>query len=85
MKRHYKILLIMLMLILLIYVSNITSIPNSIIIFQGEKVNFRTVAGIGFSGNEGYYAVTASSNASSKIEDSSNEVGKTNYIVNLFR
>ena len=42
----FQTILIISLLILLAYVTNITSIPNSIILFQNEELNFKTIAGI---------------------------------------
>ena len=46
MKNLKRILLIIFLLITLIYVTNITSIPDSVILFKGEKLNLPTIAGI---------------------------------------
>ena len=45
-KNFVAILLILILLVLLCYASNITSIPNSIILFQNEDFTVRTMAGI---------------------------------------
>ena len=45
-KNFVAILLILILLVLLGYASNITSIPNSIILFQNEDFTVRTMAGI---------------------------------------
>ena len=41
-----KILLILFLLIILIYVSCITSLPDSILLFKGENVNLNTILGL---------------------------------------
>ncbi|MDO5555304.1 MAG: SpoIVB peptidase S55 domain-containing protein [Clostridia bacterium] len=46
MKIIRKILLIVFLLILLIYVTNITAIPKNIILFKGEELNLATIFGI---------------------------------------
>ena len=46
MKNLKRILLIIFLLIILIYVTNITSIPDSVILFKGEELNLPTIAGI---------------------------------------
>ena len=46
MKNIRKILLILFLLIILAYVTNITSIPDSIILFKGEKLNLGTILGV---------------------------------------
>lgn len=46
-KKNLKYLIILAMLsILLAYVTNITSIPNSLILFENEELNLRTIFGI---------------------------------------
>ena len=45
-KSFLKIFLVIFLLIILAYVTNITSIPNSIILFQGENLNLGTILGI---------------------------------------
>lgn len=46
MNRLKKFFIIIISLIIYVYVCNITLLPSNIIIFQGEDVNLRTVAGI---------------------------------------
>lgn len=46
MKIFKRILLITFLLILLIYITNITSIPDSIILFKGEELDLATVFGV---------------------------------------
>lgn len=46
MKILKRIILILFLLIILVYVTNITSIPDSIILFKGEELNLGTVFGI---------------------------------------
>ena len=41
-----QIILILTLLIILAYVTNITSIPDSIILFQNEELDLETIAGI---------------------------------------
>ena len=74
--------IISILLILLIYVSNITSIPNKIILFEGEGLNLKTVWGLRINSQSNktnqYEVIEASTNAIS------NKVGKTNLKVSLF-
>ena len=42
----FQTILILILLIILAYVTNITSIPNSIILFQNQELNLQTIAGI---------------------------------------
>lgn len=46
MKTFKKILLILFLSLILIYVSNLSSIPNNIILFEGENLNIPTLFGI---------------------------------------
>ena len=46
MKKIRKIILLAFLLVLLIYVTNITSIPSSIVLFEGENLNLETVIGV---------------------------------------
>ena len=41
-----KFILIFFLLILLVYATNITSIPNQIILFEGESLNIQTILGV---------------------------------------
>ena len=42
----FQVILILLLIIILAYVTNITSIPNSIILFQDDEISLQTIAGI---------------------------------------
>lgn len=54
---------IIFLLILLVYVTNITSIPENIILFRGEKLNLQTVFGIKIAEkNNSYEIIQTSSN-----------------------
>lgn len=46
MKTFKKILLILFLSLILIYISNLSSIPNNIILFEGENLNIPTIFGI---------------------------------------
>lgn len=46
MKKMKKIIIICILIVIYIYVCNITLLPSSIIIFEGESLNLKTVAGI---------------------------------------
>lgn len=46
-KKNLKYLIILVMLVILLaYVTNITSIPNSLILFENEELNLKTILGI---------------------------------------
>ena len=42
----FQVTLILLLVIMLVYVTNITSIPDSIILFQDDKLNLETIGGV---------------------------------------
>lgn len=46
MKKISKILIVAISIIIYIYVCNITLLPSNVIVFKGEELNFRTIAGI---------------------------------------
>lgn len=46
MKNYRKIVLILFMLVVLIYVTNITSVPNNIVLFKGEKLELDALFGL---------------------------------------
>lgn len=56
MKTFKKILLILFLCLILIYVSNLTAIPNNLILFQGEQLNIPTLFGINISPKQTYQA-----------------------------
>ena len=80
MKIIRRIFLILILLIILAYVTNITSIPDSIILFQGESLELGTLFGIYINEvKDNYKAVQASSTI-----ESSEKVEKKNITISLF-
>lgn len=75
-----RIFLILILLIILAYVTNITAIPDSIVLFQGENLELGTIFGVYINevGNN-YETVQASS-----IIENSNKVEKKNMTISLF-
>ncbi len=69
-----KVFIISFLLILLMYIVNITNLPDSIILFQGEKYNVRTVLGLNIETLQ----------ASAHLEDGIQTVGRLDYKLNLF-
>lgn len=69
-----KIFIIGFLLIILVYVTNITTMPDSIILFQGEKYNLKTVLGLNIDTLQ----------ASANLEDGIQTIGKLDYKLNLF-
>ena len=80
MKIIRRIFLILALLIILAYVTNITAIPNNIILFQGESLNLGTTFGIWVNDvSDEYNTIEASSSIGS-----SNKVEKKNVVISLF-
>ena len=84
-KKIRSILLILFFLVLYVYVCNITLLPDSIVVFQGEEVNFKTLYGLKInarSGNYGQYnAMQTATNLSEKVSDN---IGTVNLSLDLF-
>lgn len=53
MKNAKKILLILILFIILVYVTNISSIPNNLILMEGEELKLKTILGLSISDNNG--------------------------------
>ncbi len=75
-----RIFLILILLIILAYVTNITAIPDSIVLFQGENLELGTIFGI-YINEAGNNQETVQ--ASSTIENS-NKVEKKKMTISLF-
>lgn len=74
MKRIFlKTCLILFLLILLVYVTNITAIPNSIVLFQGEELNLGIVLGVILKDkNDEYASIETSSTLNNNILEKKN-------------
>ncbi len=74
MKRIFlKTCLILFLLILLVYVTNITAIPNSIVLFQGEELNLGVVLGVILKDkNDEYASIETSSTLNNNILEKKN-------------
>ncbi len=79
-----KIIIVLLLLILLAYTSNITQIPKSLILFQGEKLKISTLVGICLNKNNKYESKQASTLIGYGTPDSLQDIGKTEFSVKLF-
>ena len=77
-KNYFKIILIAILLILLAYVTNITAMPDSIILFQGEKIDLNTIFGLGLD-DENLLEVSSDLN-----NEVSSIVGKKDVNLSLF-
>ena len=81
MKKILKmLLLVFLLLIIYIYTLVIETIPEKLVIFEGESISMQTVLGVTIKGKENK-TVEASSSTSNSV---SNEVGKSTLEVSLF-
>lgn len=82
MKNIKKIFIVSFLILILIYVTNITSIPKNIILFQGENYKINTVLGLNFKNiQEEYETVQTSSSISA--EDTT-KIGKMDFKLSLF-
>ena len=78
-------LLILFLFIIYIYVCNVTLLPNSIIIFQGEEINFKTAYGLKIhQENSEQYKYSAMQTSTSLGEKVGSSVGNVNLTLNLF-
>lgn len=80
MKFIKRFFLILFLLIILIYVTNITSIPDSIILFQNEELNLGTIIGVHLDEESPNYQVVQTSSSLQNV----NAVEKKKVTVSLF-
>ena len=78
MKIFKEIFIVFLLLIIYVYICNITLLPNNIIIMQGENLNINPVLGLYLNSNNNI--MQASSNLNNPI----NTVGKLDFKLDLF-
>ena len=81
MKIYHKILIIMFVLVIFIYVCNISLLPVNMILTQGEMLNIRTAYGITLANTEKENTLQASSNINKNTVD---DVGTVEVSLNLF-
>ena len=74
-----KITLIIFLLIIYLYICNITLLPNNIIILQGEDLKINTAFGISINKMNNYNIIQASSGNTNVVQ-----TGKINYKLSLF-
>ena len=89
MKKIKLILFILFLLVIYIYVSSITMIPEHIIIFEGESLNIHTLLGVNLRENKDSkfdYRLGANTiqTATNIRNDKIDQVGKINLSLNLF-
>ena len=80
MKKIYKILIIIFLIIIFTYVSNITMIPNDYILLQGERLNVTTIFGINLLQTDNYKTMQTSTNIGNRAETP----GRVQLSLNLF-
>ncbi len=83
MKKIYKFIIVLFLLIVLVYVSNITQIPQKLILFQGEKLKLNLIAGLSLT-TETPSTLEASANFSNELEHTSEEIGRKTLQLSLF-
>lgn len=83
MKNLYKIIIVLLLITIFIYVCNVTLLPNSLILIQGETLNLKTVFGLTVQEmlQDDERALQASSNLN---KNKINETGTLDVSLNLF-
>lgn len=85
MKKVKRFLLILFLLIIYVYICNITLLPNNIIIFQGEDLNLKTMYGLRVNQkNSSYNKYEVMQTATNLSEKVSNSVGTVNLSLDLF-
>ncbi len=86
MKTIHKIFIISFLLLILIYVTNITGIPNNIVVFQGEHFSINTLLGIKVEKDnknqtqDNIQTIPTSSN----LNEEATRIGKMDFKLNLF-
>lgn len=78
MKIYKKFLIVIILMIIYVYICNISMLPNNIVLMQGELLNLNTVFGINLKSSE---TMQASSNLNKKIVE---KTGKLDLNLNLF-
>ena len=80
MKKVLKISILTVLFFLYVYVLAIESIPNSLILFEGENINLKTFLGLTIKQDESYKAIQTAATANS---NNTNETKTTNVNVSL--
>lgn len=84
MKKLKKFLTVTILILIYIYVCNISMLPNNIILMQGEALNLNTILGINVKSSSLSNAVTASSNLNNSITQNTGKVNLELDLFNLF-
>lgn len=85
-KNIFKVLLILLLLIIYIYVTSIQSIPDNIVIFEGESIGLKTIFGLKayIETEKDEIIDTISHNENTRISSSGRKTLKLNLFENIF-
>lgn len=84
MKIIKKIFIVSFLILLLIYVTNITSIPDNIVLFQGENLKLNTVFGLNLENKDNSNSSFETVQTSTTISSDTSKIGKIDYKLNLF-
>lgn len=84
MKIIKKIFIVSFLILILIYVTNITSIPDSIVLFQGENLKLNTVFGLNLENKDNSNSSFETVQTSTTISSDTSKIGKIDYKLNLF-
>ena len=85
MRKTFKIIIILVLLIIYTYIIAIQSIPNNIVIFEGEELNLRTFLGLEANLIENNEVVeTVSSNQENSISEQGHKTVKISLFENIF-
>lgn len=84
MKVFKKFFVILFLLVVYMYVCNISMLPNNIILMQGEALNLNTILGINVKSSSLSNAVTASSNLNNSIAENTGKMELELDLFNLF-
>lgn len=84
MKVLKKFFVILFLLVVYMYVCNISMLPNNIILMQGEALNLNTILGINVKSSSLSNAVTASSNLNNSIAENTGKMELELDLFNLF-
>ena len=81
MKLYKKILIVLFLLVIFVYICNITLMPNNLILIQGEILDLKTIYGITVGRKQDGKVLQASSNLN---KNKVNDTGKIEVSLNLF-
>ena len=81
MKNFFKIFTILVLLSIFVYISSIESIPENIVIFEGERLNLKIITGLSLDNSSDYQTQLTSSNINN---EKINKAGSSNLQLSLF-